>query len=77
LDIVTLAIILDIKQYTANLMDNAIGEMTKDIKTLSTMQRRETITHFLPCKAPIMNSKNATNMVTKPVNVDCQNMIKG
>jgi hypothetical protein len=77
LDIVTLAIILDIRQYTAKLMDNTIIEITKDIKTMSTMQRRETITHFHLCKASIVNSKNATTMVTKPMNVDCQNMIKG
>jgi hypothetical protein len=32
LDIVTLAIILDIRQYTAKLMDNTIVEMSKDIK---------------------------------------------
>jgi hypothetical protein len=77
LDIVTIAIILDINQYTAKLMENTIVEMTKDIKTMITMQRRETITHFILCKAPIVNAKNATTMVTKPVNVDCQNMIKG
>jgi hypothetical protein len=31
LDIVTLAIILDIREYTAKLMDNKIIEMSKDI----------------------------------------------
>jgi hypothetical protein len=74
LDIVTLAIILDIRQYTAKLMDNTIIEMSKDIRTISTIQkRRETITHFLLCKTSIVNAKNATTMVIKPVNVDCQN----
>jgi hypothetical protein len=37
LDIVTLAIILDIRQHTANIMDNTIIEMTKDIRTMSTV----------------------------------------
>jgi hypothetical protein len=47
LDIVTLAIILDIRQYTANLMDNTVVEMSKDIGTTSTIQRTETITQFI------------------------------
>ena len=76
LDIVPLAIILDIRQYTAKFMENTIIEMSKDIRTISTIQRRETITHFLLCKTSIVISINATTMVTKPVNVDCQNMIK-
>jgi hypothetical protein len=39
LDIVTLAIILDIRQYTAKLMDNTIIEMSIDIRTI--VQYRE------------------------------------
>jgi hypothetical protein len=46
LDIVTLAVILNIRQYTANLMDNTIVEMSKDIRTISATQRRKTITHL-------------------------------
>jgi hypothetical protein len=76
LDIVTLAIILDIRKYTAKLMDNTIVKMSKDIRTISTIHRRETITHFLLCKKSIVNSKNATTMVIKLVNVDCKIMIK-
>jgi hypothetical protein len=72
LDIVTLAIILDIRQYTANLMDNTIIEMSIDIRTISTIQRRETTTHLLLCKTSILNVKNATTMVIKPKNVDYQ-----
>jgi hypothetical protein len=37
LDIVTLAIILDIRQYTANLMGNTIAKMSKYIRTISTI----------------------------------------
>jgi hypothetical protein len=77
LDIVTLAIILDIRKYTAKLMDNTMIEMSIDIRTIGTIQRRETSIHFLLCKNSIVNAKNATTLVTKPVNVDCQNMIKG
>jgi hypothetical protein len=40
LDIVTLSIILEIRQYTARFMDNTVIEMSKDIRTISTMQRR-------------------------------------
>jgi hypothetical protein len=36
LDNVTLAIILDIRQYTAKSMDNTIIEISKDIRTIST-----------------------------------------
>jgi hypothetical protein len=70
LDTATLAIILDIRQYTARFMDNTIIEMSKDIRTISTMQRRETITHFLLCKTSILNAKDATIMVIRPMNVD-------
>jgi hypothetical protein len=70
LDIVTLAIILDIRKYTANLMDNTIVEMSKDIRTISTIQKRETITHFLLCNTSIVNAKNETTIVIKPMNVD-------
>ena len=76
LDTITLAIILDIRKYTAKLMDNKILEMSKDIRTISTIQRRENITHFLLCNTSIVNAKDATTMVIKPMNVDCQNMIK-
>jgi hypothetical protein len=76
LDIFTLAIILDVRQYTAKVMDKTIVEMFKDIRKISTIQRRETITHFLICKTSIVNAKNATTMVIKPMNLDCQNMIK-
>jgi hypothetical protein len=65
LDTFTLAIILDIRQYTTNLMDNTIVEMSKDIRTISTIQRIETITHFLLCKTSILNAKNATTMAIK------------
>jgi hypothetical protein len=74
LDIVTLAIILDISQYTAKFMDNTIIEMSKYIRKISTMQRRETITHFLLSKTSILNAKNETIMVIRPMNVDCQNI---
>jgi hypothetical protein len=46
LDIVTLAIILDIRPYTAKIMDKTIIEMYKYIRKISTVQRRETINHF-------------------------------
>jgi hypothetical protein len=72
LDIVTLAIILDIRQYTAKLMDNTIIEMSIDIRTIGTIQRRETTTHLLLYKTSILNVKNATTMVIKPKNVDYQ-----
>jgi hypothetical protein len=74
LDIATLAIILDIRQYTARFMDNTIIEMSKDIRTISTMQRRETTTHFLLCKTSILNAKDATIMVIRPMNVDFQSI---
>jgi hypothetical protein len=74
-DISTLAIILDIRKYTAKLMDNTIIEMSKDRRKTSTINKRETITHFLLCKISIVNGKNAT-MVIKQVIVDCQNLIK-
>jgi hypothetical protein len=76
LDIAPLVIILDIRQYTSKLMDNTIIEMSKEIRTTSTIKKRETITHFLLCKISIVNAKNATTMVIKQVIVDCQNMIK-
>ena len=72
LDIVTLAIILDIRQYTAKLMDNTIIEMSIDIRTIGTIQRRKTTTHLLLFKASILNVKNETTMVIKPKNVDYQ-----
>jgi hypothetical protein len=77
LDIFTLVIILDIRKYTAKLMDNTIVKMSKDIRTISTIQRRETITHFIPCKTSIVNAKNETTVVIKLMNVDFQSMIKG
>ena len=76
LDIATLAIILDIRHYIAKIMDNTIIEMSKKIRTTSTINKRETITLFLLCKISIVNAKNATIMVIKQVIVDCQNMIK-
>jgi hypothetical protein len=40
LDIVTLAIILDIRKYTIKLMDYTIIEMSIDIRTIRTIQRK-------------------------------------
>ena len=72
LDIATLAIILNIRQYTAKLMDNTTIEMSKEIRTTSTIKKRETIIHSLICKFSTVNAKNATTMVIKPENVDYQ-----
>jgi hypothetical protein len=72
LDIVTLTIILVINKYIAKLMDNTIAEMPKYIRTIGTIQRRETTIHLLLCKTSIVNVKNATTMVIKPENVDYQ-----
>jgi hypothetical protein len=55
-------------------MDNTMTEMSKDIRTLSTMKRRETITHFILCRTSILNAKDATIMVIRPMNVDCQSI---
>jgi hypothetical protein len=41
LDIVTLVIILDIRQYTAKLIDNTIVEMFKDREIIRTMQKKK------------------------------------
>jgi hypothetical protein len=56
LDIVILEIILDIRQYTANIMDKTIIEMSTYIRTISKIQGIENITHFILCKTSIVNS---------------------
>jgi hypothetical protein len=69
--------ILDIKQYTVKLIESTIQEMFKDMEIIRIMQKEETITPSLPYKTTMLNVTNATTMVIKLVNVDCQNMIKG
>jgi hypothetical protein len=51
--------------------------MLKDIEIIRIMQKEETINPSLPDKTTMLNVTNATTMVIKLVNVDCQNMIKG
>jgi hypothetical protein len=70
------AIILDIKQYIVKLIENTIQEMFKDMKTIRIMQKEEIITPSLPYKTTMLNVTNATTMVMKLVNVDCQSMTK-
>jgi len=63
LAIASLAIILDIRQYTIRLMEDTILEMSKGIRTIRTIQRKETITLSLLYKTSMLNAKDATFMI--------------
>jgi hypothetical protein len=69
--------ILDIKQYTVNLIESTIQEMFKDMEKIRIIQKEETITPSLPYKTTISNVTNETTMVINLVNVYFLKMIKG
>jgi hypothetical protein len=63
LAIASLAIILDIRNYIVRIMEDTILEMSKGIRTIRTIQRKETITLSLLYKTSILNAKDATIMI--------------
>jgi len=68
---------LDIKQYTVKIIESTIQEMFKDMKIIRIIQKEEIITPSLPYKTIMLNVTNATTMVIKLENANCQNMTKG
>ena len=79
LAIVSLAIILGIKHYIVELMDNTIIKMFKYMIIRTTrrliLKKIETIIHSLHYNITKLNATIATIMVIKLVIVDCQKFL--
>jgi hypothetical protein len=68
LDIASLAITLDIKQYIARLMEkHTFIEIIKNIKVAKIIRRIEVTIHSLHYKYSMLNERCQTIMVIKPV----------
>ena len=78
LAIVTLAILLGIKHYIVEIMENTLIKMFKDMVIRTTriiiIKRIETTIHFLHYNITMLNATNARIMVTKLLIVDYQSI---